>query len=130
MTSPYRVDSTRFPIVDITTVGDINLDQLQEHFREYRAILDKNQPFAIVYDATKIGSVDALVRKAYAQFMLENEADFRRLCVGCGFVITSALVRGALTAVLWVTGAMPMPHKVFASREDAEGYARTQLAKV
>jgi hypothetical protein len=125
--NPYRFDMTKFPLVVLETVGDIPPDQLDTHFAEYRRILDRNQPYTLVYDATKIGKVDALLRKRYAEFMKTNERDFERLCLGCSFVITSAVVRGALTAVLWLTGSLPFPHKISSTREEAEAWAREQL---
>ena len=128
--NPYRFDTTKFPLVFLDTVGDITPVQLDAHFDEYRKVLDRDKPYALVYDASKIGKVDAVLRKRYAEFMKANEANFNRLCVGCGFVITSAIVRGALTAVLWLTGSLPFPHKIFSTRDEAEAWAREQLRSV
>ena len=123
----FRFDTTAFPLVNLEMVGDISPQQLDAHFIEYRGLLDRNKPYGLVYDASKIGKVDAVFRKRYAEFMKKNEADFQRLCMGVGFVITSAIVRGALTAVLWVTGSLPFPHKIFSTREEAEEWTRQQL---
>lgn len=128
MTSFYRFDTTKFPLVFLNMSGDISPQELDEHFGEYRGLLDRNTTYGLVYDASKIGKVDAVFRKRYAEFMKKNEADFQRLCAGVGFVITSAIVRGALTAVLWVTGSLPFPHKIFSTREEAEEWTRQQLA--
>lgn len=123
----YNFDTTKFPLVFLEMIGDLTPQQLEQHFSEYKALLDRGLPYGIVYDASKIGKVDAVFRKRYAEFTKVNEADFNRLCIGCGFVITSAVVRGALTAVLWVTGSLPFPHKIFATREEAEAWTREQL---
>lgn len=122
----YRIDTTDWPLVLLTTEGDINPADLERHLAEYRALLDRNLPFGVVYDASKIGRVDAHIRRRYAEFHQENNEDFRRLCRGIGFVITSSLVRGALTAVLWMV-ELPFPYKIFATREEAAAWTRRQL---
>ena len=120
---PWRIDTSEFPLVYIDAAGDITPEQLEEHLTQYQALLDRGEPYTAVYDASKVGTVDAQTRKRYAEFHSVNEEAFGQHCLGIGFVITSALARGALTAVLWVTGRLPFPHKTFAKREDAAKWA-------
>jgi hypothetical protein len=122
----YKVDTTEWPLVLIAAEGDIAPNDLERHLVEYRAVLERNLPCAIIFDATKVGKIDAYTRRRYTEFMQQNNDDFRRLCRGIGFVITSSIVRGALTAVLWMVD-FPFPYKIFATREESAVWARRQL---
>jgi hypothetical protein len=124
--SIYRIELTDWPLVSLTAEGDIAPADLDRHLIEYGALFQRNLPFAVVYDATKVGKIDAYTRRRYAEFHQENNENFRRLCRGIGFVINSSLVRGALTAVLWMVD-FPFPYKIFATRDEAAAWARRQL---
>lgn len=122
----YRFDYKRWPLVFVFCEGELTHAQVESHLREYRELLNRNKTYAMVYDTTAIGSVDAFLRKRYAEFHSLNAADFRRLCKGIAFVIDSGVVRGALTAILWMT-ELPFPYKVMSHRAEAEEWARKLL---
>ncbi len=124
----YRFDYSGWPLVLLTAEGDISHSDLDQHLVEYRSVLERNLPFALVFDASKVGKIDAYIRQRYAEFMKANNDDFGRLCRGLGFVITSPFVRGALTAVLWMV-EFPFPYKIFATRDEATGWCRRQLQR-
>lgn len=125
----YTIDPTNFPMVSCVADGDITREQLEQHFKDYRSLLERNEPYTLIFDATTVGTVDVHTRKEYAEFLKVNEDDFRRLCRGTAFVIGSAMIRGALTAVLWLVGSMPFPYKIFSRRDEAEQWARQQLSR-
>ena len=58
--------------------------------------------------------------------MKHNDALLRTYSAGSAFVISSPLVRGGLTAILWLQ-ALPSPFIVVATRPEAESWARAQL---
>ena len=58
--------------------------------------------------------------------MNENDDSSRATCAAFAFVMPNALVRGALTAVLWVA-KMPAPHKVVSEIGAGLSYATEQL---
>ena len=122
----YKVETTDWPLVVISAEGDITPAELERHLVEYRSVLDRDMPCAIVFDASKVGKIDAYTRRRYTEFMQQNNDDFRRLCRGIGFVINSSIVRGALTAVLWMVD-FPFAYKIFATSDEAAAWARRQL---
>ena len=120
-------DLKNFPLVLLVGEGENTFGDADRHFREYRQILDRNVPYALVCDATKMSGADAKLRKGYADFLKDNEKDFRRLCKGVAFVFGNAAIRGAFTAILWFTD-MPFAYTICSTREDALVWARGRLA--
>jgi hypothetical protein len=62
-----------------------------------------------------------------AGWMKRHEVETRRGTAGIAFVIPSALVRGALTAILWLQ-PLACPHFVTANFEDGFRSAHQKLA--
>jgi hypothetical protein len=123
----YTFTLTDFPLVIIDAVGTITADQLRQHLREYRELVDRGEPYALVYDASKVSTPDATMRKEYAEFLKTYETKLKEVCLGGAFVISSTVVRGAFTAVLWITGGLPFPHNTFSQRTEAINWARQRL---
>jgi hypothetical protein len=122
----WRIDSKAWPLVHFIAEGELTQAQLNDHLRDHRAILDRNEPYAIVIDATAMGSTDAFLRKRYAEFIATNGATLKRLCKGAAVVLNSSLTRGVITAVMWMT-TVPFPHKVFGDRAEAIAWAKQQI---
>jgi hypothetical protein len=62
------------------------------------------------------------VRKLQAEWMEEHRDLIARNSLGIGFVIDNPLVRGALTAIFWVTRP-PVPYKVHPTIAEALAHA-------
>ena len=71
------------------------------------------------------------IRKMQAEWLEQNQEYMKRSVLGIAFVIDNKLVRGALTAIFWVSRP-PVPYRVFATLEEAiaHGVARCDAAKV
>jgi hypothetical protein len=126
-TGKFHFDTTKWPLVVFTAEGVLEDHEFDAHFKEYRALLSRNKPYVILMDTTKMGSTTAVFRKRYASFFKDHEAPLKRLCKGGALLITSGIVRGTLTAVLWLT-PMPFPHKIVANREEAMPWLNSQLS--
>jgi len=103
MSGQFSWDYDDFPLVVLRYVGTISDASFDEYLRTYRALLDRNQPYAIILDAALAGAPNAAQRRAQAKFLEDNAPLTRRLCRGGAFVITSPMIRGALTAILWIS---------------------------
>ena len=121
-----RIDCKTWPLVIFTLEGDLTQAQLDEHLREHRAVIDRNEPYAVVVDAMGMGSTEASFRKRYAEFISKNTPVLKRLCRGTAVVLQSPVARGAITAVTWMT-TIPFPLKVFGDRHEALSWAKSQL---
>ena len=78
-------------------------------------------------DCRKVKSVTARQRQLFAASEAKLRPASGRYNAGGGFVIDNALVRGALTAIMWLAPSA-YPHEVFASVDAAERWCREQLA--
>lgn len=121
-----RLDTTYAPLMTFTAEGDLAYPQVLDHFKEYRALLDRDVPYVALFDARRVGTADARCRKAYAEFLGANAQDLRRLCKGAAFVVTSSLIQGTITAVSWLT-PLPFPHRTFTRRAEARAWLRERL---
>lgn len=123
-----RIDDARFPLVVIVFEGIAD----DREFAGYLAWMDQQLTrrvrCAFVLDATRAGRSPATQRRKQAEWMKANEPTLKKYSAGYAFVIDSALVRGALTAILWLQ-PMPAAHIVVATIQEAELWASNQLAQ-
>ncbi len=122
-----RMDDSRHPIVVVTFDGP----STDAEFRAYlddmtRLVVARREPNVTILDARAAGSTPATQRRMQADWLEKHDAELRRYSAGTAFIITSAMVRGILTAILWLQ-PMAAPHVVVATFEEAEAWAREQL---
>ena len=65
----------------------------------------------------------------HAEWMKRHEEMMRGRTAGIAFVIESALVRGGLTAVLWLA-PLPCPHVVVKTLDDAIVWCEQKLCEM
>lgn len=124
--SALSFNMKNWPVILLTAKGNLTAADGERHLREYRQLLDRNQKFAVICDARETTAAEAKLRKDYAEFLKVNRDDLNRLCKGTAFVISSPLIRGALTAIMWMA-TMPYPYDIFGSIEEADVWAKAQL---
>ena len=81
---------------------------------------------AWVVDARELGRVSAKQRRRFAEHLELVEDCDARWNVGSAIVLTSAIARGVVTAVVWLRSPR-FPHRTFDSLELAEAWCREQL---
>ena len=84
--------------------------------------LGRGRPYVLVFDLTLATIPNAAQRRKLAAHMHEHEARIRSRVRGVGVVVSSAPMRGAITAIFWMA-APPIPHRVFQSRSLAVEWA-------
>lgn len=62
------------------------------------------------------------VRRLQADWIEAHRELIAKTCLGMGFVIPDRMVRGALTAIFWVTRS-PVPYKVHSTLKEALDHA-------
>jgi hypothetical protein len=107
-------------------VGVLDDAAFRSYLHENDALLARRERYAIVVDASRSGVIDSAQRKLQAEWMLQHERELRLFCAGIAFVITNPLVRGALTAITWLS-PLPMPSIVVDRRESAISWCRQRL---
>ena len=121
------MDRTQSPLLRVTLYSEVTDADFQVYLEDSDRVVRDGKPYALVYDATRGHGLSVLQRRRQSQWIRDNDASLRRLCLGGSFAITSTLVRGALTAVLWVA-PFPFPHIVVGSVAEAEDWLRDRLA--
>lgn len=92
-----------------------------------RLIVDRKQKTVTILDARKSDRTPATQRKKQAAWLKAHDNFLRQYSLGTVFVITSPLVRGVLTAILWLQ-PLPTDYAVVATMAEAERWARQRLA--
>lgn len=114
-------DESNWPIVHIN-YGEYETDEWQEHALFVERLLNRREPFALINNLAGVRPPGATERRIISDCIAKRREDFLRyLCASAG-VQPSALARGAMTAIQWVSPP-PFPFKVFATVEEAEAWA-------
>lgn len=100
------MDDTHLPLLITTFRGDIELDMAKWHHQATSTVLEYRRrhrlPVAYITDSRGMHVPSATVRKYWAEIMNENEAVLNAM-LGNFVVMDSAIMRGALTAIEWLT---------------------------
>jgi hypothetical protein len=131
-TGQYDFSGARYPLVILNVHGsgieDAEFASYLSELGEQLARAERaNEHLALIIDtlgATR--AAPASQRRMQADWVKTNFERSRDHCAGVAFVINSPLVRGILTAILWMQ-RMPNPHCVFATRESAEAWCHARL---
>jgi hypothetical protein len=113
------VDTREWPLVRVTFDKAVDDDQFDAYVKAHYEVLDRDEPYVILFDTRMSGTMSAAQRQEIAEFMRRRKDDIARLCKLSVFVISNPVVRGMLTTVLWLQ-PLPCPHEVVASIDAAE----------
>lgn len=124
----YTLDNTAFPRVKITLRGAMALRDAEAMTAAIQErVFARKTAYTLMVDATHAGVPGADVRRHFADFSTQNRAHTKRYCKGEAYVMPNALVRGALTAVMWLS-PFEHPHKVFGTVNEARTWLDAQAA--
>lgn len=127
-----QFDQSRWPLVVVTHHGEVSDEQFDEYLGKLKDNLDRaireRMKTVIIFDATNATGSSAKQRQKQAAWMKQYEAPSRLHSAGYAFVIPSTIVRGALTAILWLS-PMPAPYVVVATLAEAEAWSLKVLAQ-
>jgi len=115
-------DDSRFPLVLIRAHGAATDAEFVDYLGVMERPLLRRERFVEIFDATYTAPSPAVQRRQVAEWIRERAGLLKTYQIGVAFVIPSALVRGALTAILWIQ-PHPSPHTVVATLAEAERWA-------
>ncbi len=121
----YEIDDSRFPLVVVRFVGLLTDEDFRAYLERAEAVRSRG-PNAAILDATHAGYLPARQRRMQAEWMKRHREMLRRNSLGSAFVVPSPLIRGVLTAILWIAD-MPGPHVVVETYAEAEEWVRAKL---
>ncbi len=121
-----HVDESRRPLIVITFTGVPTDEDFTAYLETQTRVVLRRERNMVLIDAMGVQSVLPSQRRQQAEWQLRHKEALRLYTIGTAFAIRSSVVRGFLTAILWVQ-PLPHPHHVAASRADAERWAIAQL---
>jgi hypothetical protein len=123
------IDASRAPLIITTASGVLNDTEYAAHLDECtKLIVQPARPYAYVYDGTRIDQMPSSCRQLQATWINTHRPVIGRLNRGCGFAFASAITRGLLTAVHWISPP-PYPHSISATRDDAIRWCLDRLVR-
>jgi hypothetical protein len=113
---------TRGPITIITYHFGATDEQYEAYLQELTAILEEGAKryarLGQIHDASAWVRSSAQQRRLQAEWLNRNRETLRACGGFAAFVFKSALIRGGLTAVMWLAN-MPGPYKVCGTVQEA-----------
>jgi len=120
---PYVVDRSRAPLIVVTSQGLITDAEFDVYLAELSDVAATVGRRALLFDATDAARPPASQRQKQAEWIKDHRSSGT---VAIAFVITNPIVRGALTAILWLQ-PMSTPYRVYGRRDDAERWLLEML---
>ena len=112
-------DVSLWPLVLITMPGQLQVEDIVYLQESYEAVFAAPTRHALVVDTTTLESIpDATLRRRMKEFEDGRRPIIRERNIGSGIVLSNSLVRGAYTALRWIS-PQPAPNKAFANVRDA-----------
>jgi len=112
-------DVSMWPLILISMPATIQVDDIVYLQRSYEAVFAAPNRHALIVDTTSIESIpDATLRRRMKEFEDSRRVIIREKNIGSAVVLSNALVRGAYTALRWIS-PQPAPNKGFANLRDA-----------
>ncbi|MFT3922414.1 MAG: hypothetical protein QM778_07770 [Myxococcales bacterium] len=116
-----EVSSARWPLIKVRFVGQADDVTVDNYLEELSRAISRPGRRTLLMDATECGYVSSYARRRQAEWMRQQEPTIRRETVGIAFALTAPLVRGALTAILWLE-PLSCPYAVV--RDEAAALSR------
>ena len=112
-------DVSMWPLVQVTMPAAIEVADIAYLQQSYEHVFAAPTRHALIVDTTTIEKVpDAALRKKMKEFEDGRRAIIRDKNIGSAIVLSNALVRGAYTALRWIS-PQPAPNKAFSNLRDA-----------
>lgn len=124
--SGIETDLDGWPIVVHRTLGTPTDVQVDAFIRQADMLLDRGEPYVVVFDSTDAGRVSPYMRQQSMAWLKTHGVRLGEHCRGTALVFPSAAFRFVLSTVLLVSPA-PVPHSVCGTLREALDWARRQL---
>ena len=112
-------DVSMWPLVQVTMPATIEVADIAYLQQSYEHVFAAPTRHALIVDTTTIEQVpDAALRRKMKEFEDGRRPVIRDKNIGSAIVLSNALVRGAYTALRWIS-PQPAPNKAFSNVRDA-----------
>lgn len=112
-------DVSMWPLVLVSMPAKMQVQDITYLQESYEHVFSAPTRHALVVDTTAIESIpDATLRRRMKEFEDSRRPIIRERNIGSAIVLSNSLVRGAYTALRWIS-PQPAPNKAFANVRDA-----------
>jgi hypothetical protein len=112
-------DVSMWPLVCVTMPAIIRVDDIDYLQASYEHVFAAATRHALIVDTTTIEKIpDATLRRKMKDFEDGRRPIIREKNIGSAIVLSNSLVRGAYTALRWIS-PQPAPNKAFSNVRDA-----------
>ncbi len=112
-------DVSMWPLVLVSIPARLEIDDIVYLQESYEHVFAAPTRHALVVDTTPLESIpDATLRRRMKEFEDGRRPIIRERNIGSAIVLSNSLVRGAYTALRWIS-PQPAPNKAFANVRDA-----------
>jgi hypothetical protein len=119
MSARFETDTSQYPLVAVTIPSQrVTDEEILRFIAGQREMLGRRTKHLVLCDARNGSVLPATQRKLFGDWLKESQEATRRYTAGMAVVVDNALIRGALTAVLWVVEPA-CPTKIVATVDDA-----------
>jgi hypothetical protein len=120
------LDDQGAPLVRVGITGPITDEDFREYLGTSDRVIQRGTPYVLLYDVVHGASITAVQRRMQAEWIQRNRPALRQLCKGAAFAMPGQIMRGALTAILWIA-PLPFETHVTSVLADAERWVRERL---
>jgi hypothetical protein len=121
------IEEARPGILFVAYPKEHTLAEWEAHTADIIAALKRGKRFALISDTIGSAPPDASERRLIADSFEQYEDLWKKHCVGGAAIVSSQLIRGAMTALQWLRPP-PFPTANFATRDEAFAWAEQRLS--
>lgn len=117
----FELDDRYFPLLIVLAPPSFDDESFADLFKFFEGAFRRRSRYALVIDTSAVVSVPSAKQRALiSAWEKVNVQETRRWNVGVSLVVTSALVRGVLTALTWIVPAETQRSTVATRRESVD----------
>ncbi len=124
--SSVTFDDSRWPLRIVRFVGTLTPRQYEHYLETTTASLRRGDRYLSVTDLTRAGLPTPEQRQRQILWMQQHESRIREVLLGMAFVITSPIIRLAVSTVMHFR-PLPVPYIITAQEVEAVGWASARI---
>ncbi|MCA9578587.1 MAG: STAS/SEC14 domain-containing protein [Polyangiales bacterium] len=119
-----ETDRSEWPLLVVRwPEGVVTDESLDRYLAESVQDLSRRTVHCVMHDSRTAMGLSAAQRRRMAAHLAQHEHAIRQWTSGVAIVSPSAVIRGMITAVNWITGT-PCPQRTFATEPEARAWLR------
>lgn len=118
----FTLDDRHWPLAIIAVKGLLRGEEFERYLRSYDVLLaraaEEKGKYVLIFDALAGKTLELPEMRLHAEWIKNNVERLQTYNLGVAFMISSAIVRGALKAILWLQ-PMPQPYTIVSTFDEA-----------